>query len=65
MISLRDGIEDYEYLAILARLRGRDAVLPHVEAISRSMTDFSRDPVRLEQVRRRIAAEIEASIPKR
>ncbi len=65
MISLRDGIEDYEYLAILARLRGRDAVLPHVEAISRSMTDFSRDPVRLEQVRRRIAAEIEAAIPKR
>ncbi len=70
---LRDGIEDYEYLAILRRLLaekgGRleaeertrcEALLEVPEAISKSMTDFTSDPVPIEARRREIAEAIEA-----
>ena len=69
--NLRDGIEDYEYLALLKELSGRkiptSALQPVVqellevpEDISRDLTRFTTDPQRLLERRRRIAAAIEA-----
>jgi hypothetical protein len=69
---LRDGIEDYEYLAILrARLRGRQSMagdeenrthallLVVPEEISRDMTHFTKDPAPIEARRHEIARAIE------
>ena len=70
---LRDGIEDYEYLTILARLlvsRGRrlplarraelTRLLTVPDEITASMTDFTKDPAPLELRRHAIAKAIEA-----
>jgi len=69
---LRDGVEDYEYCAILKRLlaeRGNrltDAERTRVEAllevpaeITSDMTHFTKDPAPIERHRRRIAEAIE------
>jgi hypothetical protein len=69
---LRDGIEDYEYLAILKRLiqqkqtklgsaeLTRYKLLLEVPAeITKSMTDFTKDPAPIEKQRERIARAIE------
>ncbi len=68
---LRDGIEDYEYLAMLRRLlasradalnaqqRARyEALLVVPEEITSSTTTFTTDPAPLEQRRREVAAAI-------
>jgi hypothetical protein len=64
---LRDGIEDYEYLAMLQRAlaqrkdlsaekrRAYEALLEVPPEISRSMTDFARDPAPIEQRRDALA----------
>jgi hypothetical protein len=64
---LRDGIEDYEYLALLQRAlaerrdlspdkrRAYQALLEVPPEISRSMTDFTRDPAPIEQRRDALA----------
>ncbi len=70
---LRDGIEDYEYLAILRRLltaRGGRlpaadraafaALLTVPEAITKDMTTFTKDPAPIEQHRHKLAKAIEA-----
>ena len=69
---LRDGIEDYEYLAILKRLieqkkgklsasqRKRLASLLEVpDSITKSMTSFTKDPAPIEARRNEIACAIE------
>ena len=68
---LRDGIEDYEYLAILSRLlktkkdkltsRQRKkyiALLEVPESITKDMTTFTKDPAPIEARRDRIARAI-------
>ncbi len=68
---LRDGIEDYEYLAVLSRLieakrsrlsssqRTSYAALLEVPAeITKSMTIFTTDPAPIEQHRTRVARAI-------
>ncbi|NLZ06271.1 MAG: DUF4091 domain-containing protein [Phycisphaerae bacterium] len=68
---LRDGIEDYEYLAVLSRLieakrsrlsasqRASYAALLEVPAeITKSMTTFTTDPAPIEQHRTRVARAI-------
>ena len=70
---LRDGIEDYEYLALLARLldarasglthaerRRYRALLEVPETIARDMTTFTKDPRPIEDRRHEIARAIEA-----
>ncbi len=64
---LRDGLEDYEYLVMLrsaleqhkklpeAKRRAYEALLEVPPDISRSMTDFARDPAPIEQRRDAIA----------
>ncbi len=69
---LRDGIEDYEYLAMLrglvARHEGKLAagelrrlrgLLEVPESISRSMTEFTKDPAAIETRRNEVARAIE------
>ena len=70
---LRDGIEDYEYLAMLRRLlaakgakvpeadRARYAGLLEVPAvITKDMTTFTRDPAPIERRRHEVAQAIDA-----
>jgi len=69
---LRDGIEDYEYFAMLRALLQRRADLPAglrasyerllevPAAVSASMTEFTRDPGTIEAHRQALAQAIEA-----
>jgi hypothetical protein len=58
--AIRDGMEDYEYLQLLARLDGP----AHPDAIARTVASHFRtwnpDPVQLHAARNEIAAQIEA-----
>jgi len=58
---IRDGLEDYEYLCLLEKAKGKKAV---GEAIARVVTDmkkFTRSASLLEATRRRVAEAIEKS----
>ena len=70
---LRDGIEDYEYLAMLRRLlkdkqasltaRQRSeysALLEVPSAITGNMTNFTKDPAPIEERRDKVARAIAA-----
>lgn len=56
---IRDGVEDYEYLAILRRLDPDNPLLTVPEDISKSLGDFSKSPAAIEAQRIRVAREIE------
>jgi hypothetical protein len=74
---IRDGVEDYEYLALLSSLLSKVRKLPPSERpetslidraqqlcivpddITRSMTDYTKDPGHLFERRRAIADTIE------
>jgi hypothetical protein len=69
---LRDGIEDYEYMAILERLleeKGDDLsfwkkrryprLLEVPEEITENLTTYTRDPAPIEKHRRKVAEAIE------
>ena len=58
--NIRDGLEDYDYLALLADAQGYDAAKRYVGRLVTSMTDFSRDPAALAAVRDEVADQIEA-----
>ncbi len=73
---LRDGIEDYEYLAQLraaldrpparltpARLAALRALLDVPPDISRSLTDYTRDPAPIERRRAELARALESLNP--
>jgi hypothetical protein len=61
--AFRDGVEDYEYLAMLTRLAGRRARVP--ECVTRSLTDFDRSGEALLAARERLARAIEKTMEKR
>ena len=56
---LRDGIEDYEYFAILKRLDPANALLKVPENVSKSLRDFSKSPAGIESHRLKLAREID------
>ena len=56
---LRDGLEDYEYFAILKRLSPSNPLLRVPDELTSSLTGFSKDPAVLERHRLRLAREIE------
>jgi hypothetical protein len=62
--GLRDGLEDYEYFAILKRLDSENLLLKVPQSIYSSMTKFSADPTPLEQHRVKLAREIERLLRK-
>lgn len=55
---IRDGFEDYEYLTLLERLAGYEAVEKVIAEVVTDMTNFSKDPGLLEKVRGKIAKAI-------
>jgi len=57
---LRDGIEDYEYLAILSRLDPKHPLLEVPPEITRTLTDFAKTPEPIRERRRRVAEAISA-----
>ena len=57
--NLRDGMEDYEYFAILERLAGRDAVNEVVERMAPNWWGFCRDPQSILGARQELAQRIQ------
>jgi len=60
---IRDGFEDYEYLSLLEKTAGREAVEKAIGEVVNDMTQFTKDPLLLENVRAKIAKEIMAQQP--
>lgn len=56
---IRDGIEDYEYLRLLAQRRGALAAGRAAAALCPSLSQYTRDPATFAVVRHKIAGEIE------
>ncbi|HTZ00554.1 MAG TPA: glycoside hydrolase domain-containing protein, partial [Rhodocyclaceae bacterium] len=55
----RDGLEDYDYLALADQLLGPEVTAGYVAKIARSLTDYERDPQKLEPVRGELGAALE------
>ena len=58
MKNLRDGMEDYEYFAILERLTDKKTVKKIVDSIAPNWWDFSKDPDEILAAREKIAQRI-------
>ncbi|MEB3293991.1 MAG: glycoside hydrolase domain-containing protein [Synechococcales bacterium] len=56
---LREGVEDYEYIAILQRLGQGDRALELSRSLARDWANWTQDPYRLAEVRQQLGAEIE------
>jgi hypothetical protein len=56
--NLRDGMEDYEYFAILQQRSGGDALKRIVDKVAPNWWDYCRDPELLLAARRELAEEI-------
>ena len=56
---LRDGIEDYEYFAILKRLDPKNPLLAVPADVTSSLTEFSKAPAPMARHRLKLAREIE------
>ena len=59
IVHLRDGLEDYEYFAMLKRLDPSNALLDVPDAVTSSLTEFNPDVAALERHRLLLAREIE------
>ncbi|MBM3497595.1 MAG: DUF4091 domain-containing protein [Armatimonadetes bacterium] len=55
---IREGIEDYQYLRLLAEARGEEAALRAARALCKSLTEYCHDAEQLERVRTKVAREI-------
>ncbi|MDD5598480.1 MAG: DUF4091 domain-containing protein [Victivallaceae bacterium] len=63
--NIRDGLEDYEYLALLSRLEGsEEEALKLGSGVTKSFTDFTRDDKVIYQQRRLLAEKIEELMKK-
>jgi hypothetical protein len=60
MEMLRDGIEDYEYFAMLKRCDPENQLLAVPEDVYRAIDDYSADPVHMEKHREKIARALES-----
>ncbi len=56
--NIRDGMEDYEYFALLEKRAGLNAVKKVVDQIAPNWWDYSRDPKTINAVRSEIARQI-------
>ena len=56
LAQIRDGVEDYEWLQLVASKAGADAVDDVSRTLIRSLTDFTRDPAAVRAARERLAA---------
>jgi hypothetical protein len=60
---IREGLEDYEYLLLLASRSSRKNVATSVDKIIRKTFDFNQDPLELYAVREAIGREIAGTRP--
>lgn len=60
LANIRDGIDDYEYLWLLARKQGLPAARAACLPVTRNLTTFTHDPAVLRAQRAQIAARITA-----
>lgn len=58
--AMRDGLEDYEYLKLVAATCGQARAEELGRQMMRTITDYDRDPAKLLEVRRQMAKEIVA-----
>ncbi|MFH1716546.1 MAG: glycoside hydrolase domain-containing protein [Planctomycetota bacterium] len=56
--NLRDGMEDYEYLAILEKLAGKEAVRKIVDTVAPNWWEFSKEPGKFLAARENLAEQI-------
>ena len=56
--NLRDGMEDYEYFAILEKLAGKDSVEKIVNIVAPNWWNFSKEPGKYLSAREKLAEEI-------
>jgi len=56
--NIREGMEDYEYFALLEKIAGRDAVEKEVLTVTRSWWDWENNPEALLAARQRVARKI-------
>ncbi|MBC7328576.1 DUF4091 domain-containing protein [bacterium] len=56
---IRDSFEDYEYLTLLEKLAGQEAVERAIKEVVTDMTNFTKDPATLQKARAMIAKEIQ------
>lgn len=60
LANIRDGLEDYEHLWLLAQKRAsRDAARAACAPVTSGLTEFTRDPAVIRETRDRIARELE------
>lgn len=57
---LCDGAEDYEYLTLYEKEFGEAATQKMIQELTQSLTEFEKDPQKLEAVRERIASALDA-----
>jgi len=57
--EIREGLEDYEYLRLLAERRGRAAAEQVVKRIARAWQDWDTEPLHLLEARAEIAGSIQ------
>jgi len=55
---IREGLEDYEYLALLAKLRGVKAAAQPVDSFIRNAYDFDQDPQKLYSAREEMGRQL-------
>jgi hypothetical protein len=56
---IREGLEDYEYIAMLAKLKGSDTAAGYVNSFIRKAYDYDPDPQILYMVREQIARHLD------
>jgi len=62
--QIREGMEDYEYLNLLARKAGQDKAIAFARRVGESWCQWERDPERMMAVRTELAnAILEAKVP--
>jgi hypothetical protein len=60
---IRDGLEDYEYLCLLEKAKGKEAVERAIARVVTDMKKFTRSAALLERTRRQVAEAIEEREP--
>lgn len=56
---IRDGIEDFDYFTLANQRIGPDAANQYISKAVKSMTEFEKDPIKLEQIRRQLGNDLE------
>ena len=62
LAMFRDGVEDYEYFAMLNRLDPKNPLLAVPKSVYADLFSYTHDPLPMEQHREKLAREIESKI---